>query len=171
MFDRLTVGVMVLGADGEVLRRNVQIEAVVAPTALADPNRLVRRIAALAQRCSEANAEQTENFEAIRPGGEAGVRATAVPLPEGGAVITFERLSNSADVDQRVQQFVGQITHDLRTPLTSILGASDLLLSGRVGVPDDRHLRLLKIVSEGTQRLAAQLSDLAQQFVEPEGPS
>jgi two-component system phosphate regulon sensor histidine kinase PhoR len=171
VFDGLAVGVIVLGPDGEVLRRNARVETVVAPTALADPSRLLRRITGLAQRCGDGEAAPTENFEATGPGGDAGVRATAMPLPEGGTVITLERLSSSAAVQERVQQFVAQITHDLRTPLTSILGASDLLLSGRVGAPDDRHARLLKIVSDGTQRLAAQLSDLAKQFVDPEDPS
>lgn len=171
VFDALAVGVIVLDAGGEVVRRNARVETVVAPTALADPSRLLRRVAALAQHGSDGHGARTENFEAIAPGAEAGVRATAMPLPGGGTVITLERLSSSAAVQERVQQFVAQITHDLRTPLTSILGASDLLLSGRVGAPDDRHVRLLRIVSEGTQRLAAQLGDLAKQFVEPEEPS
>ena len=171
VFEGLAVGVIILGADGEVLRRNTRVDAVVAPTALADPSRLLRRVTSLAQRCGDGEAAPTENFEAIAPGAQGGVRATATPLAGGGTVVTLERLPSSADVQERVQQFVAQITHDLRTPLTSILGASDLLLSGRVGAPDERHLRLLKIVSDGTQRLAAQLGDLAKQFVDPEGPS
>jgi signal transduction histidine kinase len=79
-----------------------------------------------------------------------------------------EPLEVSAQVNDRVRQFVAHMTHDLRTPLTSILGASDLLLSGRVGEPDERHAKLLRIVGEGTQRMASLLSEISARFVAAE---
>lgn len=166
--DGLAVGIVLLNAEGEVRLRTAPVDRLVASTALADPARLMRRVSSLAERCQASGGRETESFEPVHGDHADGVRLSAAPVAAGGTVVTVEALRPSEAVEERVRQFVSQLTHDLRTPLTSILGASDLLLSGRVGTPEERHLRLLKIVNEGTQRMAALLTELAHKFVEPE---
>ena len=168
VLDHLAVGVILVGPDGDVVHRSPNGEALLAPTPLADPTRQDRRLRSLAQRCHATGVSEVENFEPGDADGK-GVRLSASPLAGGETVLTVEALGRSKEVEERVRHFVAQVTHDLRTPLTSILGASDLLLSGRVGSPDDRHARLLKIVADGTQKMASLLTQMTARFLEPEG--
>ena len=167
LFDRLAVGVVLLDADGAELYRTPHVAELLDGTALSDPARTDRRLASLAQTCSASERTEVECFEPLEQGD--GVRLSAATAPGGGTVVTVEPLERSTAVEQRMTQFVSQLTHDLRTPLTSILGASDLLLSGRVGEPPEGHKKLLRIVGEGTQRMATLLSELAMKSMEPEG--
>ena len=162
--ERVAVGVLVLDAEGREARRTARVEVLVAATVLADPARLARRAGSLAERCQAVGEEESETFEPIRGQGS-GVKLTAAPLPDGGAVISFAPMGASDQVEERVRQFVGEVAHDLRTPLTSILGASDLLLSGRIGEPDERHKKLLTIVGEGGEKLSDLLTNLATRFL------
>ena len=96
------------------------------------------------------------------------MRLSASALADGRTLFTVEPVEQSERVDERVRQFVAHLTHDLRTPLTSLMGASDLLLSGRVGDTDERQARLLRIVSESTERMASLLNEITSRFVAPE---
>jgi len=166
VLDRLAVGVVLLDPAGDEVYRTPRVGPLIEGTALADPDRCRRRLGALAQRSHAAGGVEAESFEGS--GSLPGVRLSASPLPEGGTAVTFEPLLPSGEVQQRVRQFVSHLTHDLRTPLTSILGASDLLLSGRIGEVEERHARLLRIVGDGTQRLASLLTELSEKYIEPE---
>ena len=164
LLDKLAVGVLLLDRMGQEVYRTPRVESLITGTRLADPEPFVRRVASLAQRAQAAGQAEVESFEA---GDDfEGVRLSAAPLADGGTAVTFEALTASGAVEQRVRQFVCQLTHDLRTPLTSILGASDLLLSGRIGEVNERHARLLRIVGEGTQRMASLLTELSDKYVE-----
>jgi signal transduction histidine kinase len=164
LLDKLAMGVLVLDANGQEVYRTPRVEGLVSGTGLAEPERFVRRVASLVSRAQASGNDEVENFEA--PEATGGVRLTAAPLADGGSAVTFAPLTQSGDVEQRVRQFVSHVTHDLRTPLTSMLGASDLLLSGRIGEVDERHARLLRIVGEGTQRMAALLTEICEKYVE-----
>lgn len=59
---------------------------------------------------------------------------------------------------------LGAVSHDLRTPLTAIIGASSSLLSDERGFTPDARRRLLELVhdeAEGMQRQVENLLDLA----------
>jgi len=53
-----------------------------------------------------------------------------------------------------VRSVFSQINHDLRSPLTSIGGATELLVSGRVGEMDAMQRRLLGIIEESVKKMA-----------------
>jgi signal transduction histidine kinase len=61
-----------------------------------------------------------------------------------------ETLSASATV----RKVFSQVNHDLRSPLTSIAGAAELLQSGRVGELEGMQKRLITIVEEGARKMA-----------------
>jgi signal transduction histidine kinase len=167
LLEHLAVGVLVTDDAGNEVLRNSRVDVLLEPTFLASRERLSRRLSSLAQRCQDGEATSSECFESTN-GNAGGVRVSASSLADGGTLFTVEPLEISERVNERVRQFVAHMTHDLRTPLTSILGASDLLLSGRVGEPDERHAKLLRIVGEGTQRMASLLSEISARFVAPE---
>jgi signal transduction histidine kinase len=55
---------------------------------------------------------------------------------------------------EAVSRLISQLAHDLRSPLTSIAGATELLLSGRIGSLQSAQQKLLKIVDEGAGKMA-----------------
>ena len=56
------------------------------------------------------------------------------------------------------EDFVRQVRHDLRGPLTSLRGAVDLLRSERVGRLDQRQTKLLELMDRAAQQMADMLS-------------
>lgn len=58
-------------------------------------------------------------------------------------------------------QFISLVTHELRLPLTSIRGYSDLLMRGLAGPLSDQQLELLEVVHRNTNRMTTLISDLS----------
>ncbi len=58
-------------------------------------------------------------------------------------------------------QFVSHVTHELRLPLTSIRGYTDLLRQGIVGPVNEQQLNFLDVVKSNVERMTGLISDLA----------
>ena len=58
-------------------------------------------------------------------------------------------------------QFVSIVTHELRIPLTSIKGYTDLIQQGIVGPVSDQQKEFLTVIQNNTDRMAALISDLS----------
>ena len=58
-------------------------------------------------------------------------------------------------------KFVSLVTHELRLPLTSINGYTDLLLKGLVGALSDTQKEMLNVVKRNATRMNALISDLS----------
>ena len=87
----------------------------------------------------------------------------------GGRLFLFNDLTEFVSGSEPVRALVSQLAHDLRSPLTSISGAAELLLSGRVGELAGAQGRLVKIVDEGTQKLAAIIKGAYEEGAREEG--
>jgi len=69
-------------------------------------------------------------------------------------------------------EFIRQVRHDLRSPLTSIQGAIELLLSERVGpLVDPRQKRLLTIMERALQSMTTTMSKGSEEPEPPRDPS
>lgn len=68
-----------------------------------------------------------------------------------------EALATMADVLERrtarVRDFAAQVSHELKTPVTAILGAIELLGDHSVSMPDDRRRRFLDNIRADAQRI------------------
>jgi hypothetical protein len=64
------------------------------------------------------------------------------------------------DLDQVKSDFVASVSHDLRTPLTSIVGNTELLLDGDAGDLGRMQRRLLATVDRNARRLDSLVGDL-----------
>jgi len=65
----------------------------------------------------------------------------------------FNKMAASLAVnEERQRSFVANVSHDLKTPMTSIAGYVDGILNG--AIPPDKHEYYLNIVSTETRRLA-----------------
>lgn len=65
-----------------------------------------------------------------------------------------------AEAQHARQQFVSLVTHELRVPMTSIKGYTDLLLKGIVGPLNEAQTNFLQTVRSNVERMARMVADL-----------
>jgi YD repeat-containing protein len=82
------------------------------------------------------------------------VDAAHVSLAEVNALAaSFNQMADRVQQSQQAQRdFVAHVSHDLKTPLTSIQGYSQALIDGTVGTPDAQQ-RAALIINQEAQRL------------------
>ncbi|NWJ48011.1 MAG: hybrid sensor histidine kinase/response regulator [Chloroflexi bacterium] len=71
-----------------------------------------------------------------------------------------ERLSNSHVSEKERAEFISNVAHELRSPLTSIKGYVDLLLEGEAGDLTELQNEFLCVVGANNEKLARIISDL-----------
>jgi two-component system, OmpR family, phosphate regulon sensor histidine kinase PhoR len=71
-----------------------------------------------------------------------------------------ERNESLLELDRFKDRMLALISHDLRSPLTSIRGYVELLLDEETGPLDDDQVRFLDIVKRNADRLDGQIGDL-----------
>lgn len=59
-------------------------------------------------------------------------------------------------------EFVSVVSHELKLPMTSIKGYSDLMLSGATGELDEKQVDFLKTIRNNVNRMATLVSDLTE---------
>ncbi|MEK6622345.1 MAG: ATP-binding protein [Planctomycetota bacterium] len=64
------------------------------------------------------------------------------------------------ELDRMKAEFISNISHNLKTPLTAIREANELMLDKVAGQVSDQQARLLTIVKESTLRLIMMINDL-----------
>jgi len=83
---------------------------------------------------------------------------------KGGVLIVVRDLSESRRLEANQQRFLANAAHELKTPITAILGAADLLLTEKdddAGVRE-RFLKHIRSEAERMQHLSETLLQLAQ---------
>ncbi len=73
------------------------------------------------------------------------------------------KLKNAEDEQTRLtirHQFMAKATHELRTPLVSIKGYIEFIISGKLGSYPERQKTCLQAVSRNTNRLIALVNDI-----------
>ncbi len=64
------------------------------------------------------------------------------------------------EANQAKSEFVSMVSHELKTPMTSLRGYTDLLLSGMTGALTDQQRNFLEIMAANIQRMSQQIQDL-----------
>jgi two-component system NtrC family sensor kinase len=80
------------------------------------------------------------------------------PIPEVGLAVTMHDITHLKELDRVKSEFVSAVSHDLRSPLTAILGYTELI--GRVGPLNERQKEFVKRVQASVQGITALISDL-----------
>ncbi len=70
---------------------------------------------------------------------------------------SFEKL---AEASRMKSELIGIASHQLRTPLSGLKWAADLLLSGRMGHFEEKQLEFLKILKDNSDRMAELIGNL-----------
>lgn len=78
------------------------------------------------------------------------------------AVIENARLYLAVQqANQAKSKFVSVVTHELRIPMTSIKGYTDLIRAGAVGPVNEQQVSFLNVVRNNVERMSALVSDLS----------
>ncbi|MFQ5543815.1 MAG: ATP-binding protein [Nitrospiria bacterium] len=76
-----------------------------------------------------------------------------------GVVVVINDLTKLRELENHRREFVANVSHELKTPLTSIQGFSETLLNPSVTDPNERK-EFLKIIHNHASRLGAIIEDL-----------
>jgi two-component system phosphate regulon sensor histidine kinase PhoR len=76
-----------------------------------------------------------------------------------GAVIVLHDITELRKLERVRRDFVANVSHELKTPLTAIQGFAETLLAGAIDDPQNR-VRFLEIILEHSRRLARLTDDL-----------
>jgi two-component system phosphate regulon sensor histidine kinase PhoR len=76
-----------------------------------------------------------------------------------GAVVVLHDITELRRLERVRRDFVANVSHEFRTPLTAIQGFSETLLAGAIDDPQNRT-RFLEIILEHSRRLARLTEDL-----------
>ncbi len=84
--------------------------------------------------------------------------AQVSPIPEVGLVVTMQDISYLKELDRIKSDFVNTVSHDLRSPLTAILGYVELI--DRVGPINAQQKEFIRRVGVSVQNITALINDL-----------
>ena len=98
----------------------------------------------------------------------------ALPLPDGATLVTSLDVTASADVEQALTErnqalieaeklrndFVNHVSYELRTPLTNIIGFTQLLAAGGVGPLNPKQLEYAGFITNSSHALLAIIDDI-----------
>ena len=99
---------------------------------------------------------------------------TVVPLPDGGTLITFFDATASANVERALTErnealvsaeklrndFVKHVSYELRTPLTNIIGFTQLLADGGAGPLEAKQIEYAGYIKSSSSALLAIINDI-----------
>ena len=78
------------------------------------------------------------------------------------ALARLDELEQCVEADQEHNRwFISHVSHELRVPMTSILGYADLLRKGIFGSMNEQQLGFLTVIRNNVERMATLISDLS----------
>ncbi|HPZ08266.1 MAG TPA: ATP-binding protein [Candidatus Eremiobacteraeota bacterium] len=93
------------------------------------------------------------------------VSATATPLlnPQGekiGGIVVFSDMSKEKEIEKMKSEFVSIVSHDLRSPLTSVKGYASMILHYNDRLNSDKKKEFLEIIIREVERLVRLIKSL-----------
>ena len=84
--------------------------------------------------------------------------AQYTPIPKIGAAVTMQDISYIKELDRLKSDFIHTVSHDLRSPLTAILGYTELI--ERTGPLNENQQEFLQRLQGSVQHITALVNDL-----------
>jgi signal transduction histidine kinase len=119
--------------------------------------------------------EQREEFgdQLVRPDGTF-IDYVVMPLPDGATLMTFADVTDSKKYERALEEkndalvgadrmknaFISHVSYELRTPLTNIIGFSDLLGNPHIGGLNEKQEEYLGDISASSKTLLAIIDDI-----------
>ena len=187
--DSLKEGVAVFGTDGRLKLSNLAFTHIwkIAPRILADGphiDQVIAHVSALHNDhetwskiggAATSFTQEREPFEGRMVRADQSVIDYALmPLPDGASLLTFadvtdarraerallERNEALVAADRLKTQFIGHISYELRTPLTNIIGFSELMASPFMGDLNDKQREYVGDIMSSSKTLLAIIDDI-----------
>ncbi|PZM09807.1 PAS domain-containing sensor histidine kinase [Rhizobium tubonense] len=187
--DHLSEGVAVFGADGRIRLSNPAFRALWGITETeAKPGTHIRMLAdACALSYDRPDgwkrfAEQITSFEDERPSSQGTLELLSglvldyavTPLPNAQTMLTFVNMTDSVraeralteknealrKADELKNDFVQHVSYELRSPLTNIIGFSDLLKTPGIGPLTDRQAEYIDHIATSSSVLLTLVNDI-----------
>ncbi len=86
------------------------------------------------------------------------LNAQFTPIPGIGAAITMQDISYLKELDRMKSDFVHTVSHDLRSPLTALLGYAELI--DRIGPLSEQQHEFLRRIEASVQHITTLVNDL-----------
>ena len=106
----------------------------------------------------ERNEEKTTQYHEINLDDDRVFSAQYTNIPDVGAVITMQDISYLKELNKLKDNFVHTVSHDLRSPLTAVLGYAELL--ERVGPVNAQQKEFVRRIHASVQDITALINDL-----------
>ncbi len=84
--------------------------------------------------------------------------AQYTPLKDIGSLVTIQDISYLKQVDRLKNEFVHTVSHDLRSPLTSVLGYTELI--GRAGSLNEQQIEFIGRIRSSVKNITTLVDDL-----------
>ncbi|WP_170324017.1 PAS domain-containing sensor histidine kinase [Cryptosporangium phraense] len=188
LIETLTVGILLVDADGRVAVANralLELFDVPGPPsryAGSDARALLRRMAG-AMRAPDRVADRLDRLlvepwtaldtDLMLVGGRV-VEIDVVPVAGGGALLHAWDVTTRANAQHSLEErnealsalvaakneFVASVSHELRSPLTSVVTFSNLLAQPDWGELDDEQVQFIEVIQRNADRLLRLIEDL-----------
>jgi signal transduction histidine kinase len=121
---------------------------------------LSRKAEQIRQLAEELQAKETE-LDRIRSRSETELNQATDKIKQLTKIIHRQEGDVGQSEEQRAKdQFIASISQELRTPMTSITGYTDLLLGESAGAIADMQRKFLQRIKANTERMGSMLNDL-----------
>ena len=113
------------------------------------------------QKCQTENFVCNQELEFQSRSGQIKTILLSLELIElGGTKCTLQIMNDITERKRLENEFISLVSHELKTPMTSTIGALDLLNSGQLGTLSDRGQQILKVAIRNIERLIRLVSDI-----------
>jgi len=102
--------------------------------------------------------EKITRYHEIRLEDDRIFSAQYTDIPDVGAVITMQDITHLKELNRLKDNFVHTVSHDLRSPLTAVLGYAELL--ERVGTINDQQREFIRRIHSSVQDITSLINDL-----------
>jgi len=154
-------GVVVVGSDGQLVLINQTARNVFA---IRDEGQLVGKLARevinspeLLEILTDGDTSAPYRSEIALEDGRV-FNAQVTPIPEVGVAVILQDITHLKELDRIKSDFVNTVSHDLRSPLTAILGYVELI--ERVGPISDQQIEFIRRIELSVQNITALINDL-----------
>ncbi|MBI4351453.1 MAG: PAS domain-containing protein [Elusimicrobia bacterium] len=168
----LAEGVVVVDRNGNILMMNPQAEAIsgrplaeLSGKKIMDLSQLESQVVSLAKEIrSDTRTDISKELQKAGPAelAETVKRSTAIIQNEEGKIVGTVSIPTDAaklkQVEELQQEFIANMTHELRSPLTSIKAALELM--GRDAPKEDSGRGILNTAIRNTERLNSIITDI-----------